>query len=134
MSYRDLATKITALTQPAYGDAAAAALEACTKPLNKLNALVCYYPSSYPPASAGFPPNLKVLLHLAMDSQNPPSSFPTFTYPHALRGFAEVGSPQYEKISTNLAWSRTLGAVRKGFGIELDLENVWENHLARQSV
>ena len=36
----------------------------------------------------------------------------------------------YEKISAGLAWSRTLGVVRKGFGIEVDLEAVWERHMA----
>ena len=116
----------------AYGDAAAAALEACTKPINKLNALVCYYPSSFPPSETGFPPNLKVMVHQALDSPTPQMACPVFTYPDAMRGFGEPGSAQYEKISTNLAWSRTLGLVRQGFGIEPDLEAIWDNHLARK--
>lgn len=123
---------INACPCSAYGDAATAALEACTKPIYKMKALVCYYPSAYPPARVGFPPNLKVLLHLASDSPGPPIPYPTFSYPHATRGFAEPGSPQYERISADLSWSRTLGVVRKGFGIEQDLESIWENHLARK--
>ena len=98
-----------------------------------MNALVCYYPSAYPPPKSGFPPNLNVLLHLALDSPQPPSKFPSFSYPDALRGFAEPSSKNYEKISTDLAWSRTLALVRKGFSIEPDLEGIWDNHLARTS-
>ena len=116
----------------AYGEAAAAALEACTKPINKMNALVCYYPTAFPPPRMGFPPNLKILVHQAIDSRSPPTAYPSFHYPHATKGFAEIGSSQYEKISANLAWSRTLGLVRKGFSIEPDLEKIWEEHLARK--
>ena len=118
--------------QIAYGDAAAAALEVCTKPINKMNALVCYYPTHFPPPKMGFPPNLKILLHLALDTPNPSFHFRTFSYPHAMAGFAEAGSSRYEKISSNLSWSRTLEAVREGFDIKPDLEAIWDNHLARK--
>ena len=35
-------------------------------------------------------------------------------------------------MSASLAWSRTLAVVRKGFGIEVDLEKVWEEHIERR--
>ncbi|MCJ1439105.1 hypothetical protein MMC27_008496 [Xylographa pallens] len=51
-------------------------------------------------------------------------------YPHADAGFAEVGRETYDKASAGLAWSRTLGVIRSAFGIQVDLEEVWEDHLA----
>jgi len=51
-------------------------------------------------------------------------------YPDASAGFAEANCDEYDKVSASLAWSRTLGAVRRAFGIQVDLEEVWENHLA----
>lgn len=35
-------------------------------------------------------------------------------------------------MSAGLAWTRTLAAVRKGFEIDVDLEKVWEKHIARK--
>ena len=95
----------------------------------KLCALVAYYPTSLPHVNAGFPPSVRVLAHLAGKVSSAPK-WGSYTYPHAESGFAEEGTGAYEKVSAGLAWSRTLGVLRKGFGIEVDLEGVWEKHLA----
>lgn len=98
----------------------------------KLCALVAYYPPSLPHVNAGFPPSVRVLAHLAGEISSAPK-WGSYTYPHAEAGFAEEGTAAYEKVSAGLAWSRTLGVLRRGFGIEVDLEGVWERHLARMS-
>ena len=96
----------------------------------KLCALVAYYPNVLPNPSAGFPSSLKVLVHLAGTQTVGGPQYPSYNYPHAQSGFAEGDLDEYDKISASLAWSRTLGIVRKGFGIEKDLEKAWEEHLA----
>ena len=52
------------------------------------------------------------------------SKFPSYSYPDAEMEFAQVDMESYERISANLEQTRTLAAVRKGFGIEGDLETV----------
>lgn len=113
----------------AYGDAAAIVLEFAVKPTPKLCTLVAYYPTALPHVGAGFPPSLNVVVHLA-GSQGMGPKYHSYAYPHAETGFAEEDLETYDKVSANLAWTRTLAAVRKGFGIEVDLESVWEEHLA----
>lgn len=117
----------------AYGEAAEVVLEVALKPLNKLCALVAYYPNKLPPPGAGFPPSLNVVVHLA--GQNPPyPKFHSYTYPHAANGFAEEDLDQYDRVSASLAWTRTLATVRKGFEIEVDLEKIWEDHVTCESL
>lgn len=60
------------------------------------------------------------------------SKFHSYSYPEAQPGFAEVDLEEYDQVSASLAWTRTLAAVRKGFEIEVDLEKVWEEHIARK--
>ena len=93
----------------------------------KLATLVAYYPTEFPAVAAGFPPSLDVLLHLA-GSQLQAPQYRSYVYLEAEVGFAQSDLQTYEKISASLAWSRTLGAVRKGFGIVVDLEKIWDNH------
>ncbi|KAI9880011.1 MAG: hypothetical protein M1830_005930 [Pleopsidium flavum] len=116
----------------AYGEAAALTLEACIKPMPKLCTLVAYYPNALPHVNVGFPPSVRVLAHLAGKNHKSSPKWASYTYPHAEGGFAESDLETYEKVSASLAWTRTLGAVRRGFGIEVDLEGVWERHLARR--
>ena len=101
------------------------------KPMPKFCTLVCYYPDSFPSTLTGLPPNLDVLLHLAANQRQAPR-YPNYTYPDCSAGFAEVDSPTYDKLSANIAWTRTLNVVRKGFDVEVDLEDAWEKHLARK--
>jgi predicted ester cyclase len=103
------------------------------KPMPKLCALVAYYPTQLPTATTAFPPSLLVQIHIA-SSQNFTTRHPSFTYPETTPGFAEHDSEQYDKIGSRLAWSKTLGLMRKGFGIDVDLEAIWENHTALEFV
>lgn len=99
------------------------------KPMPKLCAIVAYYPTRLPTASTAFPPSLLVQVHIA-SSQNFGSRHPSYTYPDTAPGFAEHDAEQYDKIGSRLAWSRSLGLMRRGFGIHVDLEAIWENHTA----
>ncbi|KAK4574138.1 hypothetical protein LTR86_001899 [Recurvomyces mirabilis] len=114
----------------AFGEAATHCLEAHTKPQPHLVALVAYYPTSITSPNAKFPPHLEVLTHLA-GTQNFAPSHPSYTYPSASPGFAERDLEEtYDKVSANLAWTRTLRVLRKAFKIEVDLEKIWEDHVA----
>ena len=96
-------------------------LEVALEPLKSLCALVAYYPDSFPILGEGYPRNVDVLVHLAGDQE----LWPTcrhYSYPDTERGFAESELDTYDKAASRLAWSRTLAVLRKGFGIEVDLE------------
>lgn len=49
-------------------------------------------------------------------------------YPDSLPGFAEMDLEEYDNISAGLAWSRTLGSLRSGFEVSVDLEEVLDDH------
>lgn len=97
------------------------------RPIPKLVALVAYYPPYMPSASTAFPPSLDVLIHLA-SSQNFGTRHPSHTYPDTSPGFAESDLDDYDKVDARLSWSRTLGVVRRAFGIYVDLEPIWDHH------
>ncbi|OJD14123.1 hypothetical protein AJ78_05498 [Emergomyces pasteurianus Ep9510] len=112
----------------AYGEAAALVLEACTKPMPKLCAVVAYYPPRIPQPTGDFPSQLNIKIHLA-GMQQFSGKHNCHTYVHAKSGFAELDSPEYDEISARLAWSRTLACLRQGFEIYRDIEPVWERHV-----
>jgi hypothetical protein len=56
-------------------------------------------------------------------------AYPSYTYEDAEPGFAEHDVQEFDKVASRLSWSRSLSTVRKAFGIELDLERVWEKHV-----
>lgn len=95
----------------------------------KLCAIAAYYPIRLPTADNAFPPSLLVQIHIA-SSQNIGTRHPSYTYPDTAAGFAERDSEQHDKIGARLAWTRTLGLMRRAFGINVDLEAIWENHTA----
>lgn len=113
----------------AYGEAASIILALAQKPMPKLCALVAYYPDVLPNPAAGFPPSLNVCIHFA-GSHRTVAKYKSYAYPQAESGFAEADLNEYDKVSAGLAWTRTLGTVRKGFEMEVDLEAVWEEHTA----
>ncbi|KAF5697857.1 dienelactone hydrolase [Fusarium globosum] len=55
-------------------------------------------------------------------------AYPSYTY-EAEPGFAEHDLDEYDGVSAELAWSRSLAAARKVFGINPDLELVLEHNL-----
>ncbi|KAF2195016.1 NTF2-like protein [Zopfia rhizophila CBS 207.26] len=110
----------------AYGEAAAVALKAAIKPVAKLCALVAYYPTVLPSAKSKYPSLLQVTVHIAGLSQiSPPPElceWRCYRYERCSSGFAEPELRSYSDVEANLAWSRTLGCVRRGFKREVDLE------------
>ena len=99
----------------------------------KLCALIAYYPTEVPAPSTGFPNDHNVLVHLA-GSQHLVPKCRHYVYPEVQPGFAEEDLDKFDKVSTNLAWSRTLATLRKGFEMEVDLERIWENHTEREAL
>lgn len=120
---------LTRVYRIGYGDAAAAILETCVKPISRLSTVVAYYPTELPKASAVYPSSLHVVLHQA-GAQDAAVQCKSYRYPHAEVGFAEANLDTYDKVSAGIAWSRTLAAVRQTFDMQVDLEEVWETHLS----
>ena len=114
-------------TCAAYGDAASHCLTAAIRPMPKLCALVAYYPPYLPKTTTAYPSSLLLQIHLA-SSQTFGTPHPSYVYPDTNEGFAEHDLDEFDSVAARLAWSRSLGLVRKGFGIDVDLEAVWENH------
>lgn len=125
----------------------------------KLGLLIAYYPTSIPDPQGRFPSSISILVHLAADEEigvikqsqmvgiqgkrrmrrktirsglgtggKLSLAYPSYTY-HAEPGFAEHDLDEFDAISAELAWSRSLGVARKVFGIDPDLELVLENNL-----
>ncbi|EEP76112.1 predicted protein [Uncinocarpus reesii 1704] len=113
----------------AYGEAAAVVLDACMSAMPRLCAVVAYYPPTIPNATDGFPPLRKYQIHLAETQQL--SGIPyCYTYHGSDVGFAERDSPTFDRVSAQLAWSRTIACLRVGFEITVDVAPVWENHMS----
>ncbi|GME41379.1 putative dienelactone hydrolase [Neofusicoccum parvum] len=115
----------------AYGTAATACLQLAQKPMPRLCAMVAYYPDLLPAPNAKYPSQLPLVMHLAgaQAALGGSASVRHWWYRGTDVGFAEMDVPEYEPVAAGLAWSRTLGTVRKGFGLNVDLEGVWEEHL-----
>lgn len=113
----------------AFGDAAAECLDFYASPQPHCTALIAYYPTSISSPKIKFPPSLHTTTHLAA-SQNFAPAFPSYTYASAQPGFAEHDLDEFDAVASSLSWSRTLGLLRKAFGISVDLERIWEEHVA----
>jgi dienelactone hydrolase len=124
----------------------------------KLGCLVAYYPTQIPDTRAQFPSAVQVLVHLAGKEVDVVShsqivgiqgkrritkrkverglgagglntlAYPCYTY-DAEPGFAEHDLDEYDKISAELAWSRSLAAVRRAFRMDVDHEKVVEQNV-----
>ncbi|KAH6892637.1 hypothetical protein B0T10DRAFT_547331 [Thelonectria olida] len=125
----------------------------------KLGLLIAYYPTSIPDPHGRFPSSISALVHLAAGEEigiikqsqmvgiqgkrrmrrtkirsglgsggKLDLAYPSYTY-NAEPGFAEHDLDEYDGIAAELAWSRSLAAARKVFGINPDLEVVLENNL-----
>ncbi|KAI4238117.1 MAG: hypothetical protein LQ349_001320 [Xanthoria aureola] len=111
----------------AYGEAAETVLEIAHKPVPKLCALVAYYPERMSVPGAGYPPSLKLVVHIAGSQGFMPGDY-AYSYPDAVPGFAEHDLDVFDKVSAGLAWSRSLDVIRMAFEIEVDLEAIWDRH------
>ncbi|EME42768.1 hypothetical protein DOTSEDRAFT_176049 [Dothistroma septosporum NZE10] len=114
-----------------YASAAADCLDYHLKPQPHLAALIAYYPTHIPSPKASYPTQLNLLCHIA-GSQGFAPAFPSYTYRNARPGFAEADLEEYNKVAASLAWTRTLGFLRKNFKIEKgeELEALRERHSA----
>ncbi|KFX99815.1 hypothetical protein O988_03638 [Pseudogymnoascus sp. VKM F-3808] len=117
----------------AYDQAASVLMSKMLESRGKLCALVAFYPSTLPDPTSIPPKNLRVQVHLAGNQPFAPK-YPHFTYEGAHPGFDELENSTYNRIASGLAWSRALDCVRRGFGIDVDLEGIWERHLAHEFV
>jgi hypothetical protein len=96
--------------------------------MSKLVALAAYYPPYLPHTTTSFPPSLDVVIHIA-GSQPMTTRHPSHTYPGTSPGFAESDLDEYDKSAARLAWSRTLGMMRRAFAMYADLEPIWDRHM-----
>ncbi|RBR03554.1 uncharacterized protein FIESC28_11747 [Fusarium coffeatum] len=125
----------------------------------KLGLLIAYYPTRIPDTNGKFPNAISALVHLAAGEEvgvvkqsqmvgiqgkkrvrrtkitsglgtggKLDLAYPSYTY-EAQPGFAEHDLDEYDGVAAELAWSRSLAAARKVFGINPDLEVVLENNL-----
>lgn len=109
----------------AYGAAAATCLDICTKPQPHLAALIAYYPTTIANPKQKYPPGLQLLAHLSAAQAFAPA-FPSYCYAGVDVGFAEHDLDSYNRVAAALAWTRTLGCLRKAFKLEPPLEEIWE--------
>lgn len=56
-------------------------------------------------------------------------AYPAFTYDNAVPGFAETDLEEYDHLSADLAWTRTLKVLRKGYSRDPDYEQRYEQHV-----
>ncbi|KAF2123388.1 dienelactone hydrolase [Dothidotthia symphoricarpi CBS 119687] len=119
----------------AYGEAASMVLKAAFKPMVKCCAIVAYYPPLLPSPNFKYPDSLQLQMHLAglkQDDYPHPDlcKWKFYRYDDCTTGFADPSSRTYSDVEANLAWSRALACVRKGFNEDVDLEPVvrsfWE--------
>ncbi|KAF2650982.1 NTF2-like protein [Lophiostoma macrostomum CBS 122681] len=110
-----------------YGDAATVVLKTAQKPMAKCCAIVAFYPTVLPKKDHKYPTLLNVMVHVASLSQDSPlpeeCAWKCYQYDCGF-GFADPSAKNYSEIEANLAWSRSLACMRRGFKTEVDLEPV----------
>ncbi len=115
----------------AYDHAATLLLSEAFEALPKLCAFVAFYPDTLPHPEERPRGDFALQMHLASNQPFAPC-YPSFNYAGTTPGFNERASPAYDRVASGLAWSRALSCVRKGFGIEPNLEGIWDRHLAEE--
>jgi carboxymethylenebutenolidase len=70
-------------------------------------------------------------VHVAGDKRVPASGAKTaFHYPECNAGFALPGHPRYDAPWAEMAYSRSVAALKRVIGPHYNLEELWEHHLA----
>ncbi|KAK5988272.1 hypothetical protein PT974_12414 [Cladobotryum mycophilum] len=118
----------------------------------RLSLLIAYYPTAIPDPKGRFPNSITALVHLISGEEIGVTkqsqmigiqgkrrttrrkmesgmgtggllqlAYPSYTY-HAQSGFAEHDLDEYDRVSADLAWSRSLATARKAFNHNADLE------------
>jgi len=116
----------------AYGDAASVVLKTAQKPLAKCCAIIAFYPSVLPSPKTMYPNSHQLQVHVAGLSQSSPRpdmcEWKLYRYEKCATGFADPSSRAYSEVEANLAWTRALACIRKGFGKNVDLEPIALSH------
>ncbi|KAI4932111.1 uncharacterized protein J4E92_004010 [Alternaria infectoria] len=116
----------------AYGDAASVVLKTAQKPLAKCCAIIAFYPSVLPSPKTMYPNSHQLQVHIAGLSQSSPRpdmcEWKLYRYEKCATGFADPSSRAYSEVEANLAWTRALACIRKGFGKNVDLESIALSH------
>ncbi|KAI4694837.1 hypothetical protein J4E81_006438 [Alternaria sp. BMP 2799] len=116
----------------AYGDAASVVLKTAQKPLAKCCAIIAFYPSVLPSPKTMYPNSHQLQVHIAGLSQSSPRpdmcEWKLYRYEKCATGFADPSSRAYSEVEANLAWTRALACIRKGFGKNVDLEPIAMSH------
>ncbi|KAI1800782.1 hypothetical protein F4811DRAFT_537179 [Daldinia bambusicola] len=125
----------------------------------KLCCLIAYYPTRIPDTRTKFPGGIHVLVHLTTGEEvgivkqtqlvgiqgkkrvskrkidrgmgaggTMQVSYPSYTY-NAVPGFAEHDLDEFDRVSAELSWSRSLATARRAFRRDVDLERVLEQNV-----
>ncbi|KAI0832278.1 NTF2-like protein [Hypoxylon sp. FL0890] len=125
----------------------------------KLCCLIAYYPTRIPDPRTKFPGGIHVLVHLASGEEvgivkqtqmvgiqgkkrtvkrkidrgigtggTLQMAYPSYTY-DAIPGFAEHDLDEFDRVSAELSWSRSLATARRAFRKDVDLEKVLEQNV-----
>jgi hypothetical protein len=124
----------------------------------KLGCLIAYYPTRIPDPKVNFPFSVQVLVHIAGEElgvvklpqmagiqgkrrvfkrtidpgvgtgKSKRFAYPCYTY-DAEAGFAEHDLDEFDHISAELAWSRSLATARAAFNRPVDLERLVDDNL-----
>ncbi|KFA63140.1 hypothetical protein S40285_04759 [Stachybotrys chlorohalonatus IBT 40285] len=128
-------------------------------PDGKLGLLIAYYPTAIPNPHGCFPSSIRALVHLCAGEEIGVTvqtqivgiqgkrrttrqrvdrglgtggtlrlAYPTYAY-NAEPGFAEHDMEEYDRVSADLAWSRSLTVARRAFGSEPDWEDVLDANM-----
>lgn len=129
----------------------------------RLGCLVAYYPTRIPDPDSRYPGGIQILVHLAGDDVGvvkraqmvgiqgkehtrqrqidaglgvggrlPGIKYPAYSY-NAEPGFAEHDLKEYDPVSAELAWTRSLTAANKAFQIDNDLESIVDTNIQGRS-
>ncbi|KAI0378861.1 NTF2-like protein [Hypomontagnella monticulosa] len=125
----------------------------------RLSCLIAYYPTRIPDPRTKFPGGINVLVHLASGEEvgivkqtqmvgiqgkkrvsrttidrgmgaggTLQMAYPSYTY-DATPGFAEHDLDEFDRVSAELSWSRSLATARRAFRKDVDLEKVMEENI-----
>lgn len=59
-------------------------------------------------------------------------SYPSYKYEGVESGFAEHDLEEYDAVAESLAWTRSLGVLRRAFGMYDDIERTRDQHLVSE--
>ncbi|KAF1985741.1 hypothetical protein K402DRAFT_333699 [Aulographum hederae CBS 113979] len=119
----------------AYGLAASACLTIAEKPLPHCAALICFYPPTIPAVGHKYPSSLNLTVHIAASQTDViklavegkvAQGGKSYIYESTLEGFAEQDLDEWDRVASELSWSRTLAVIRRGFKQDRDFEELAE--------